>query len=252
VIPVIDLLEGQVVHAIRGERKYYAPIKSILCSSPDPAMVALSFRDNLGLNDVYIADLNAIQGSGRTHHRRIAALAGNEKISIMLDTGISVIKQAEECLDLGVRKAVIGSETLRSFTDLGEFPIKIGRNRLTFSLDMRNGQIIAACPRIRAMSPLEMLRHLRDEGWQESILLDLGRVGTGTGFDRRLLSEARAAFPDIDLLVGGGISGPEQMTELQDLGAAGVLIATAFHTGVITAQHIRNLEDTKTQRHQER
>ncbi len=238
-IPVIDLLDGQAVHAIRGDRKNYKPVKSVLCDTPDPIMLARAFRDRMGLNEIYIADLNAIQRSGRTDHRdQLTALAQSEKIDIMLDAGISNFENAQAWLRLGIRKAVIGAETLRRMDALQEIPARVDPDRVVFSLDLRAGKTFSNCPGFAALSPLEALEHLHSAGWKEVILLDLGRVGSEEGVDRTLVNEARAKHPNLSLLVGGGISNPEQLLELKSLGVAGVLAATALHCGTITAQHL--------------
>ena len=238
-IPVIDLLDGQAVHAIRGERKNYRPVESVLCNRPDPITLARAFHDSMGLNEIYIADLNAIQGSGRTDHRdQITALAQSEKMDIMLDAGFSRFKNVQAWLRLGVRKAVIGAETLDRLATLREIPARTGPDRVVFSLDLRAGKILSNCPAFAALSPLEALEHLQSAGWKEVILLDLARVGSGGGVDCALVNEVRTKHPSLSLLVGGGISSPEQLLELKALGVAGVLMATALHRGTITARHL--------------
>ena len=47
VIPVIDILNGAVVHAVRGKRSEYKPIESVICKSAEPLEVAKAFK-NLG------------------------------------------------------------------------------------------------------------------------------------------------------------------------------------------------------------
>jgi phosphoribosylformimino-5-aminoimidazole carboxamide ribotide isomerase len=238
-IPVIDLLEGQAVHAIRGERQNYCPVKSVLCDTPDPVMIARAFRDLLGLNEIYLADLNSIQGSHLAGHRHlIKALARSENFNIILDAGISEIADAAAWIDMGIHKVVVGAETLRAFNTLQKLPAAFERDRLVFSLDTRAGKILSPCAELAAMSPIEALDHLRSFGWREVIILDLGRVGTGRGIDRKIVLEAQDKFPDLHLLVGGGLATPEQLVELRNSGIAGVLVATVLHSGIITAQHL--------------
>jgi phosphoribosylformimino-5-aminoimidazole carboxamide ribotide isomerase len=230
------------VHAFRGEREHYRPVKSVLCDTPDPFAVARAFRDRLGLNEIYIADLDSIQNSNRVSHREaIAALALREKIHIILDAGATNVENTRALLDLGVRKVVIGSETLGSWDALRDIPARINCDSLVFSLDFRAGKILSRCPVLAAMPVMDVLEHLQSAGWQEVILLDLGRVGSGEGVNRRLAAESCAHFPDLNLLVGGGIAGPEQFSELQYLGIAGILVATALHRGTINAKHISTL-----------
>ena len=59
VIPVIDVLNGIVVHAVRGIRKEYQPLQSVLTKSVEPLEVAMAFK-NIGFSDLYVADLDAI------------------------------------------------------------------------------------------------------------------------------------------------------------------------------------------------
>ena len=82
---------------------------------------------------------------------------------------------------------------------------------------------------------------LQSGGWQEVILLDLARVGTGSGIDFTLASDTRRLFPELELIVGGGISLASELDRLQDLGVAGVLLASALHNGTITKQQITHL-----------
>ncbi|MFO0865589.1 MAG: HisA/HisF-related TIM barrel protein [Gemmataceae bacterium] len=60
IIPVLDLLHGQVVRGIAGQRDHYRPIVSRWTTSADPLTVAQSLRDAFGLTHFYVADLDAI------------------------------------------------------------------------------------------------------------------------------------------------------------------------------------------------
>ena len=61
VIPVIDLLNGEVVHAKKGLRQTYQPMQSPLCPSSDPLTVVSELLALHPFKQLYIADLNAIQ-----------------------------------------------------------------------------------------------------------------------------------------------------------------------------------------------
>ena len=74
VIGVIDLKDGVAVHAVRGERQSYRPVRSGLVEGADPVDVARALRDRLGLRELYVADLDAIAG-GEGHDETLRALA---------------------------------------------------------------------------------------------------------------------------------------------------------------------------------
>src|SRR5918994_25530 len=65
VVPVIDLKDGTAVHAVRGERERYRPVRSALTGDDgDASALARAFRSELGLDELYVADLDAIGGGG--------------------------------------------------------------------------------------------------------------------------------------------------------------------------------------------
>lgn len=63
-IPVIDLMAGQVVRGVRGERSAYRPIRSSLCESSAPLALAPRLLERAASDTLYIADLDEI---GRAH-----------------------------------------------------------------------------------------------------------------------------------------------------------------------------------------
>ena len=77
-VGVIDLKAGAAVHAVRGERERYRPVG-------DPLSLARTFRDALGLDELYVADLDAISGAGG-NDAVIRALAREGRV--MLDAGV--------------------------------------------------------------------------------------------------------------------------------------------------------------------
>ena len=54
-------MAGQVVHARRGERENYQPIRSTLCPSAAPEAILQALVERFACNTIYIADLDAIR-----------------------------------------------------------------------------------------------------------------------------------------------------------------------------------------------
>ena len=240
-IPVMDLKNGQVVHAVKGERAHYQPVTSNLITDSDPQALAQAFEQQLGLHELYVADLDAIQCFGQ-HRACIVELARRSGLTIMVDAGAANVAQAREVLALGVHKAVIGSETLADWDEFRAMNTLLPPGQLVFSLDLRGGRVVANCRQLARLRPLEVLAGLNESSCREVILLDLARVGTGCGVDLELMAQAHARYPRLRLLAGGGVRNLDDLKALQAAGAAGALIATALHLGVIGRQEIAELD----------
>lgn len=86
-IPVLDLLGGHAVRAVRGARTDYRPIHSTLAGSSEPLALARALVARTRAPALYVADLDAILGRG-AHVAAVAALReALPGIAIWLDAG---------------------------------------------------------------------------------------------------------------------------------------------------------------------
>src|SRR5262245_5294767 len=101
VIPVIDLKAGQVVHARRGERARYAPIATPLAPTSDPLDVARGLLAIHPFPALYVADLDALMGSGNNRAALARLRAAFPRLTLWVDSGIADAETAEAWLDGG-------------------------------------------------------------------------------------------------------------------------------------------------------
>jgi phosphoribosylformimino-5-aminoimidazole carboxamide ribotide isomerase len=236
-IPVLDLKNGIAVHAVRGERQTYQPVVSALSPDADPVRVAASFRDQFGFTELYVADLDAILGQGN-QQALIRTLARHSGMNLIVDAGAADVEGVRQVLNLGVQRVIIGAETLPNWEAATAILDSFAQEKLVFSLDMRAGKVLSAYGQLAAMQPIEAVDKLFQAGWKEIVLLDLARVGAQSGVDWNLLGEVRRTFPELTLLVGGGVRDVNDLVELRSTGIDGVLIATMIHRGILTREQL--------------
>jgi phosphoribosylformimino-5-aminoimidazole carboxamide ribotide isomerase len=238
VIPVIDLKGGAAVHAVRGERERYRPLRSELVAGSDPVRVARAVREALGLDELYVADLDAIAG-GPPHREVVAALAREARV--MVDAGVAEVAAVRLLLELGAARVVIGTETLAGQAVLERLRAELPDAPLVLSLDLRAGRVLSRDADLARLGAAEALARLGHSGVREVIVLDLARVGSGAGPDVALVRELCARFPELELLAGGGVRDVGDLRALAEAGAAGALVATALHGGAIGPDELRAL-----------
>ena len=86
-IPVLDVMNGQVVRAVGGRRDEYRPVVSKLTDYTEPVEVAKALLGATGAEELYVADLDAITGAHRSD-RVVSALAKKFGCRLFADIGI--------------------------------------------------------------------------------------------------------------------------------------------------------------------
>jgi phosphoribosylformimino-5-aminoimidazole carboxamide ribotide isomerase len=250
IIPVLDLARGIAVHARAGERSSYLPVRSVLTPEVDGDPLALlrAFREKLGALECYVADLDAIQGGAvqRTTIRELAQLEAGFAGALLVDGGTHQPGGTLEVLGCGASEVVVGLETLHAFSDLEAIVRLIGPTRVVFSLDLRLGSpVLHPVMRDAIGAPpdaVELAARAVAAGVRSLLVLDIGRVGTGSGVDLGLLEVLRRHFETVRLLAGGGVLTRRDLDQMRDAGCDAALVASALHTGRIGAADVAALQ----------
>ena len=231
-IPVLDVMNGHVVRAVGGRRDEYRPVVSTLTPATEPVDVATALLAATGANELYVADLDAIRGG--TASRAVSRLLEAVEVPVWVDAGFGGTG-SQELHDPPNFLAVVGFETCQSERVLDHILFHSTLRTVAFSLDLKAGRLLGNWRNWELEGERDVLRLARRVirmGVRTLIVLDLARVGTGTGTEP-LLRAIRDEFPDIDLIAGGGVKTWAEVDRLGAAGATGVLVASALHDGTI-------------------
>jgi len=224
-VPVIDLLRGQVVRGIQGRRESYRPIVSALCGTAEPLAVARVLCEHCASDTLYVADLDALQGAPVQTALLRQLLDAMPQLTLWLDAGFVDAEAAAQLLaalepDAAARVLpVFASESLRSPEALAACFTSSARPAL-LSLDRRDGRRLdpAGCWERPALWP------------ERVIVMTLERVGADSGPDLDTLRAVAAAAPPRTRLIGaGGIRSDADLSEAENAGADAWLVASALH-----------------------
>ena len=223
IIPVVDLLDGVVVRAVKGDRERYRPIESALCRNSNPVHVARILLEQCGSRKLYAADLDALAGRARQTSVIAALLAALPTTELWLDAGFANRDDVAAAMHALGRHAsrvtpVFGSESLRTSADVEHCFADPGAAIL--SLDRRNERPLdpAGCWSAPGRWPSRV------------IVMTLDRVGAFSGPDLVTLDEVRRRAPPHARIIGaGGIRNADDVVAAQHAGAHAWLVASALH-----------------------
>jgi HisA/HisF family protein len=231
-IPVMDIMRGQVVRAVRGNRQAYQPIVSQLCAGSDPLTVANVLCEHCATHQLYVADLDALLGAPTQVDVLCALLHSLPDLELWLDAGFASAQAAASLrAELGADGArvvpIFGSESLATRSELERcFAGTDARGRAmteaaVLSLDRRDGQRLdaAGCWDAPALWPARV------------IVMTLERVGSAAGPDLQTLREVQLKSPATGIVGAGGIRDSADLVMAREAGAQAWLVASALHDG---------------------
>jgi phosphoribosyl-ATP pyrophosphohydrolase len=213
IIPSIDISRGQAVQLVGGE--------TLAIEAGDPFPILERF----GLvGEVAVVDIDAARGDG-DNAGIIAEMCQRGRIRV--GGGIRDLPTAIRWLDHGAERIVIGTAATPEL--LGELP----SDRVIVALDSRDGEVLTHGWRQgTGVGVLERVRELRGfcDGFLVTFVEREGRLG-GTDLKRAAMV-IEAAAPS-RVTIAGGITTPEEIAELDRLGAD-AQVGMALYSGQLT------------------
>jgi phosphoribosylformimino-5-aminoimidazole carboxamide ribotide isomerase len=228
VIPVIDLMGGEVVRARMGDRASYRPLESPLSPTSDAVAVLRGLLAVYPFPTLYVADLDAIQRNGDNFPALRRIRAEFPKLQMWIDNGAADAAALEAVIGANLGTPVIGSESQRDGRLIAQHK---DTRQAVLSLDFRGDAF---------QGPDEILRN--PALWPSRVIvMTLARVGGGAGPDLERLAAIRSIAGGREIHAAGGVRDPADLRALKAAGAAGALIATALHERRIVAADLKAL-----------
>ncbi len=221
VVPVIDLMGGQVVHARRGDRSNYRPLESALVRSSDPLDVVGALLAAAPFPAIYAADLDAILQRGEHREALLRIVDRFPSLALWVDAGFAQASQLRPWMISSGVVPVIGSESLAALDDLADLLAMAPQAIL--SLDTRAEQPLGPAA-------------LFDEPnrWPDRVVvMTLDRVGAGQGPALARLRKTLEQAQGKKVIAAGGVRDARDLEILEAMGVHAVLIASAIHDGTL-------------------
>jgi phosphoribosylformimino-5-aminoimidazole carboxamide ribotide isomerase len=226
ILPVLDLKGGIVVHARRGQRADYEPLRSPLVDGCEPREVARALCAAAQTSTLYVADLDALAG-GPVDLATLTALF--DIADLWVDAGATTAERAEALIRAGAARNIVGTESLGPDAERAA-----ASPTPALSIDLRDGRLISRDPELAGRGPAAVAPLASELGVRDLLVIDLARVGSSSGPPLRAVAELAAALPGLDIYAGGGVRDDDDLRALESAGATGALVATALHEGRVT------------------
>jgi phosphoribosylformimino-5-aminoimidazole carboxamide ribotide isomerase len=229
IIPCIDLMDGKVVQLVQGREKVLEG------KSLDEMLEMFS-----GFPQIQVIDLDAALGRG-SNGDLVAYLARHA--SIRAGGGVRTVERAQELLDQGAWRVIVGTAAFssdgpnRAF--LQSLKDSVGAHRLTIALDSKHGKIVVKGWREATNhSALEVIQQL--EPYCSGFLCTyVDKEGMMQGTDIDWFTSLRNATSN-ELIAAGGIT---TMDDVHALNGKQIhcAIGMSIYTGRLDLSELRQI-----------
>ena len=221
VIPAIDIIGGRCVRLTQGD------YGKETVYSDNPVETAKRF-EGAGATRLHLVDLEGAKASCPQNLEVLRNITRKTGLKVEFGGGVKSSESLNAVLDAGAEYVICGSV---AFTDPWIFKewLRTYRERIILGLDLKSG--LVATHGWRETVPMSAVQALKSfEGLvRQAIVTEVSRDGMLQGVNLEFYSGLQQQFPDVDIIVSGGVSSYEDLVELKKSGLRSAIVGKAIY-----------------------
>lgn len=224
--PAIDLVAGRAVRLLQGQ------FDRLLTSDQDDAIARAAAVWAAGASALHVIDLDAARTGVPTDPNAalVTRMARERPPGTLLQVG-GGLRSAEavaRLLESGVDRVLIGTLALREPQLLAELVDRHGC-AIAVALDSRGGSVrVSGWTEDAGLRVAAAARRIAELGVRTLLVTGIERDGTLSGPDLDLLAEVRTAAPAVGVIAAGGVTTPDDVRAVRELGCVGAVVGRAL------------------------
>ncbi len=233
-IPAVDLKGGKCVRLQEGVASRSTEYSS------DPVSMALHWEAQ-GATRLHLVDLDGAF-SGQAAHLEIAkSIFRALKIPVQFGGGLRTLEQIETILDLGARRAILGTVAVEN-PQIVEEAARRHPGAIVVGIDARQGKVaLRGWVDQTSLAAAEVALRMKDLGVERVIYTDVARDGMLQGVNY-LETERLGRETGMKIIASGGVTSIEDIRALWErraCGIEGVILGRALYDGKIDFGKVR-------------
>lgn len=234
-IPAIDIIGGRCVRLTKGDYNQQS-------TYGDPVAMAQAFED-AGCKRLHVVDLDGARSRHIVNSATLRAITSATKLTVDFGGGIKSDEDIEEAFDSGAAMVTVGSIAITHPATTERWIGRYGAERIILGADAKDGRIAINGWKDDSGEDLTtFIRRYVEKGITKVLCTDISRDGTLSGPNIALYENLMEAFPNLYLIVSGGIGTVEDLKAVEAASLPAVVFGKAFYEGKITIDELRCLQ----------
>ena len=240
IFPAIDIMEGKCVRLYQGD------FDDETVYNKDPLFVARKLEMD-GARNLHLVDLDGARYGLAKNLELIRGIVKNISLYVQVGGGIRDMHTAEQILDCGVNRIILGSAIVKNPKFVEEALKHFGPDRIVCGIDCRDGYLaVNGWIENSDAKATEIVKEFKEKhGLKHVIYTDINRDGTLRGPNIQQLTEFIDAT-GVNTISSGGISNIDDIKSLinlvhKDYPVSGVIVGKALYARKIVPSTLFNL-----------
>ena len=232
IIPAIDIMDGRCTRLSQGD---YATQKDY---GGDPVEWARAYAD-CGVRRLHLVDLDGARAASPKNLRTLERIAALGLLKLEWGGGIKDDAALASVRDAGADWMIVGSVAARHPEKMREWLAQEG-GRIILGADVR-GRTVAVSGWLEdsGKALTDLLEDFLPDDLEQAIVTDITRDGMLQGPSFSLYQDLKARFPELRIIVSGGVSSLDDIRRADSLGLPGIIVGKAFYEQRITLEELR-------------
>lgn len=232
-IPAIDIIDGKCVRLTKGDYTQQTTY------SDSPADVARRFED-MGFKRLHVVDLDGAKSRHIVNKKCLNDISRLTSLEIDFGGGLKTDDDIQAAFDNGAAMVTVGSVAISAPDLFAKWIDTFGADKIILGADTRDGKVsINGWKEDSATDIFDMLDTYVSMGISKVLCTDISKDGTMQGPAISLYEEIMRRHPSLHLIASGGVSGNDDIMNLDRSGIPAVVFGKAFYEGRIDIDKLR-------------
>jgi phosphoribosylformimino-5-aminoimidazole carboxamide ribotide isomerase len=234
IIPAIDIISGRCVRLSQGD---YDRCKVY---SENPLDIAQQF-ENAGCKRLHLVDLDGAKSAGVVNLAVLREICRGTSLSVDFGGGVKSDADVQQVLDAGADFICVGSMAQTHPQKVREWMDVYGGNRFIIGADVLNEKI--CINGWKTVTETHITDFINEYGDKINYLLctDISKDGMLAGASVALYKKLQAAYPSLNIIASGGVSGVDDLTELARAGLYAAVVGKAIYENKISLNELAQM-----------